>query len=488
VKVGDVVRLTIADLDDDGAGVGLVAGLARDRAPPVERATLEVHIAGALPGEDITARIDAVSTHRPVAWGALGEIHRASEQRVPPACLAYGRCGGCVLQHLAYPAQLAWKEAALHRQVAAFTGASEFARLTVAPVVASPRQLGYRNKSKLVAAAAQVAAKVEVEVEVEAGAELVLGAYSPRSHEVVSLSGCAIAEPPLDAVARSVAQVAGRWGVSAYDERRATGVLRHVVLRASARGQVQVTLVTATPELPRARELVADLLRRHPQIAGVIQNVNPTRGNVIFGAEERTLWGASTLDDVLAGLELRLSSRAFFQANRDVASAAYAAIARAMAIGARDTVVDAYAGVGGIALTLARGARRVVGIESHVEAVADATANAVTNGLSNVRFVAGDVAAHLAALGQADIVVLNPPRKGCEARVLQQTAALEPRRIAYLSCAPRTLLRDLAILRGLGYRTDSLTPFDMLPHTSHLEVLAVLTRSPDHAALVAAGE
>lgn len=465
MKRGDVVRLTIADLDEGGAGVGRAPQAPRDPATPTTGCPpgWDVHVAGALPGENVTARVAALSAHGPTAWGELLELGRASPDRVPPSCAAFGRCGGCVLQHLRYPAQLAWKGSVLRRQVA---GHPDLADVRLAAPVASPRALGYRNKSKLVAAPA-------------AGGGVVLGAYAPRSHDVVDLLGCAIAEPPLDDIARSIAEVASRCGVSAYDERRGSGSLRYVSLRASARGQVQITLVTSAEPLARAGDLVAGLRERHPEIVGILQNVNASRGNVIFGPEERTLWGAATLDDSLAGLELRLSSRAFFQANRDVAAAAYRQIARAVDIGADDVAVDAYAGVGGIALTLARRAREVVAIEEHAGAVADGVANAAANGLPNVRFVAGDVVAHLAALGHADVVVLNPPRKGCERRVLEHTAALAPRAIAYLSCAPATLLRDLSALRALGYETRELTPFDMLPHTPHLEVLALLNRAGD---------
>jgi 23S rRNA (uracil1939-C5)-methyltransferase len=210
----------------------------------------------------------------------------------------------------------------------------------------------------------------------------------------------------------------------------------------------------------------------------VVQNVNPSRGNAIYGAEDLLLSGTPALEDEIDGVRLRLSPRAFLQANRDVAALAYRAIADAARLTGSETIVDAYAGVGGIALTLAPRAFAVIGIEENGAAVDDATASAALNGVTHARFVSGDVAPRLAELAQtglrADLVVLNPPRKGCAPAVLEEVARLAPRTILYLSCDPTTLARDLGWLAARGFRTRSLAPFDMLPHTPHIEVLAVV--------------
>lgn len=458
---GTDVRVTITDLDDEGAGVatasasGPAAG-ATSKAPDVE-----VRIPGVLPGEDVSARIDHVSSHRAVAWGTFHTLHALSPDRVPPACAAYGRCGGCVLQHYDYPAQVAWKERALRKQVAAHPGLGD---ITVAPAVASPEPLHYRNKSKLVAGW-------------QRGGGLLLGAYAPRSHDLVDLAGCAIAQIPLDDIAAALREVLGAHDVVPYDERQFTGTLRYAVLRANAAGEALVTLVTTTETFPRAAEIAAALCARRPDIGGVVHNMNPTRGNAIFGSTERTLAGARTVEDRIGDVRLVVSSQAFLQANRSVAALAYRAIREAVAPAAADTVVDAYAGVGGITLTLAPHVATVVGIEEHAAAVDDAVASAALDGVTNATFVLGDVADRLSGIGRANVVVLNPPRKGCARPVLEQTAALTPRVIAYLSCSPESLLRDLGILQQLGYRTRNITPFDMLPHTPHLEALAVLDRA-----------
>jgi 23S rRNA (uracil1939-C5)-methyltransferase len=449
VNVGAEVRFVVRDLDSQGAGVGTVA----------EPIALDVHVPGALPGEEISAHIDGVSTHRPVAWATLRAIHRPSVERVAPVCPAYGRCGGCVLQHYSVDAQAHWKEARLRHEIARHP---VLAGTPVSAIVSSPRALGYRNNAKLVAAR-------------DDSGQLVLGAYAPRTHQVVDLAGCAITEPAIEHAATAVREVLQSHGTEPYDEKRLTGLLRYVVLRANATGQVLVTLVTSGDAFPSGDLVAQSLVAHAPHIIGVVQNVNPSRGNEIFGSFERTLHGEPTIEDRIGDVRLRISSRAFFQANRDVARAAYQAIAGATIPGPTDRVVDAYAGVGGIALTLAPQVEAVIGIEEHDGAVRDAEASAVLNLANNARFVAGDVVEHLGEIGQADIVVLNPPRKGCAREVLQQVVALGPRVIAYLSCAPDTLLRDLAILATLNYRTSEIRPFDMLPHTSHLEALAILS-------------
>jgi 23S rRNA (uracil1939-C5)-methyltransferase len=453
VQPGENVNVTCVDLDDEGAGITAPGN------------TTRVHVAGALPGERVSTLIEHVSQHAREAWARLTAIETASPARRPPSCRAFGACGGCVLQHLAYDAQCTWKRARVARALAGLD-------VTVDACVASPRPLGYRNRSKLVAE--------------RHGARLVLGAYAPRSHDVVDTAGCRVAEPPLDEVASALAALLDQAGVSAYDERTLVGDLRHVVLRASHDGRVLATWVT-TRALPNGPALAAAFRAARPEVIGVVEHINRSRGNAIFAADagaDRVLAGDATIEDrVEVGgrqrrdLRLRLSAGAFFQANRGVAGLAYAAITDALAVRPGERVVDAYCGVGGIALALAgAGATEVIGVEAHPGAVADAAASAALNNVTDARFIAADAAAGLAALDRADLVVLNPPRKGSAPDVLAEVARLGPRAIAYLSCDPDTLARDLAWLAARGYRVGSVRPFDMLPHTMHVEALAILTR------------
>lgn len=453
MHAGERVVLRCADLDDDGAGVGEVGGVA-------------LHVAGALPTEEVEARVAHVSGHAPVAWGELQRVLAPSADRRPPVCPGFGRCGGCALQHLAPEAQLAWKRGRVLRALAAH---AELRDLAVAEAVPSPRALGYRNNAKLVVARQNGGA--------------VLGGYAPRSHDVVDLAGCRVVEPPLDAVAVELRRLVDACAIEIYDERTLTGRLRHAVLRSNQAGQVLCTLVVARP-LPDGPALADRLRAARPEVAGVVEHLNPTRGNAIFAPDgpERVLAGAAELDDRLRvgprTLQVRLTSGAFFQANREVAALAYAAMVEGLAVRSGERVVDAYSGVGGIGLALAPDAAEVIGIESNAGAVANAAAAAARHGAGNARFVAGDASAVLATLDRAEVVVVNPPRKGCAPEVLAQIARLRPRVVGYLSCDPDTLARDLAVLAAAGYRARALTPYDMLPHTAHVETLAILDRTP----------
>ncbi|MEO8213181.1 MAG: hypothetical protein ABI560_08310, partial [Myxococcales bacterium] len=325
------IRLLVRDLDAQGDGIGdaVLAG----GAP---RAPLEVHVAGALPGEEISARIDSVSTHRPVAWATMSALHTRSPNRVAPACRAQGRCGGCVLQHCSVPAQVAWKESWLREFLARHP---ELGDAPLSPMVRSPLSLGYRNNSKLVAARQH-----PPQAPSDDTSRVVLGAYARRTHQVVDLAGCAITEPPLEAVASTLREILGVHAVEPYHETRFTGVLRYVVLRSNHRGEVLGTLVTATDSFANGREIAEELRARHGNVIGIVQNVNPTRGNALYGSQEKTLGGAPTFEDEIGGVRLRISSRAFFQANRAVAGAAYEQIRLAAALTGRERVVDAFAG------------------------------------------------------------------------------------------------------------------------------------------------
>ena len=456
MRPGDPVALTCDDLDDDGAGVGQSGGH-------------RVHVAGALPGERVGVVVEHVSRQSGAAWARLETVGAPSPARRPPACLAFGACGGCVLQHLAYDAQLAWKRGRVARALGAQPGLAD---VKVDVCVASPHPLGYRNRSKLVVARRE-------EGRLDDG--LVLGAFAPRSHDVVDLAGCQIAEPPLDQTAAALRSLLDETGVRAYHERTLTGDLRHVVLRANHEGRVLAVWVVARP-LPDGVVLARRFRAARPEVIGVVEHENRSRGNAIFSdtevGNEHLLDGVGEIEDQVdvAGRPVRLllAPGAFFQANREVAALAYTAIADALAVQPSERVVDAYCGVGGIALTLARDAAEVIGIESHAGAVAGATASAALNGVANARFVAGDAAQALGQIDRADVVVLNPPRKGCAPELLAEVVRLAPRAIAYLSCDPETLARDLALLAARGYRVRVVIPFDMLPHTPHVEALAIV--------------
>ncbi|HJX65996.1 MAG TPA: 23S rRNA (uracil(1939)-C(5))-methyltransferase RlmD [Polyangia bacterium] len=449
--------LTVDHLDHDGAGMGDVqtdAGLFR------------LHVAGALPGEQVRACVVHVSPHAREqgrdAWADLEEIATASPQRVAPPCPAHDHCGGCPLARWAYVAQVEWKRELV---VEAMATHEELLGVHVAACVPSPQPFGYRGNAKYVFGH-------------DRDGRLVLGAYAPRSHEIVDMSGCPIGEPALAEVAAALVTSLVQHAVEPFDEVRRTGLLRYVVLRANADGKVLVALVTGRESWPEAETFARELAVACPAVLGVVHNVNRASGNALLGESERLLCGSATIEDTIGPARVRLGPRSFAQANRLVASRAYHDIVAAVArLGLIDRVVDAYAGAGGIALSLAPLAREVVAIEENPAACATAQALlAEREPDGNIRFVIGDVADHLAQVGTADLVVLNPPRQGCAPAVIAAVVQLHPRLVAYLSCNPASLARDLAALARLGLRTLSITPYDMLPHTPHVEALALLEK------------
>jgi 23S rRNA (uracil1939-C5)-methyltransferase len=451
VRKGDTVHLTCFALDVEGAGVGTVE----------QGGAIRVHVAGALPTEKVQAEIAHVSPHRPHAWARLVRVEQPSPARVEPVCPGYGACGGCVVQHMSYEAQLAWK----WQRVAEHVGGDvQLQTVAVSPCVPSPRPLGYRNRAKLVYAE-----------DPRHPGRRVLGAYAPRTHDVIDLQGCRVSEPPLDDVQRAVLAALTAHDVAPYDERSGAGFLRYVILRSNHLGEVLVTIVTAAREWPAGPQIARAIVDGHTAVVGVVQNVNPTRGNVLYGDEDVPLAGRAHLSDKVGSIHVRLSPTAFFQVNRDVAASLYGDVALAAALSGTERVVDCYTGVGGVALTLAPRAAEVIGIEENPAAIEDAKASAALNHATRTRFVCGDVAGVLDELDAADVIVLNPPRRGCDPAVLKAAARLGPRLIVYVSCNPETLVRDLGVLHGHGFLTQSVRPYDMLPQTPHVEALAVLT-------------
>ena len=442
------------DLDETGAGVAQAASASEQ---------LRIHVAGALPGERVRIRLDHLSAHlrnsEREAWASLLDVLVPSSDREPASCPAYRACGGCTLMALAYPAQLAWKRA---RVLAQFAGYPALAGLIVEPCLPSPRILGYRNQAKYVFGRARDSGRP------------VLGGFAPRSHDVVDLAGCQVVEPVLEQARQVLLSVLIENAVEPFDEILRTGVLRYAVLRATTSGQVMATLVTARSDWADARAVALALCQRCPAVTSVVLNVNESAGNALFGEQERVLVGQPSIEDILADVRVRLSSRSFFQTNRQVASQIYRAIVAAAPDGIV-RAVDVYAGACGIALSLAGKAREVVAIEENPAATQAAVVFLAEQGAEagRVRVVTGDAARCLAEVGVADLVVLNPPRKGCSPEVLAAVARLRPRVLAYLSCDPRTLARDLAVLAVAGAQVVQVTPFDMMPHTPHVETLTL---------------
>jgi 23S rRNA (uracil1939-C5)-methyltransferase len=453
------LEVDITELDDEGSGVGRVEAR-------------ELHVAGALPGERVRACVEHESPHGPRAWATLrGLVGEPSSERVLAACRRHGECGGCVLQHLAYPAQLTYKRQRVERALAAHPALEG---LPVPDVVASPHELHYRNKAKYVLAP-------------RPGGGILCGSYAPGTHRVVDMEGCLVSEEPIDRVAHEAARRLVTEGISLYDERHGKGELRHLVVRRNAEGQLLVVVVARSGQAqPALARMAAGLCHAQPEVESVVLNVHPKPGGAILGPVDLVLCGPGSLRDRVGEVSLELSARAFFQVNRAQAARLYADVARLALAGQRTVrAVDLCTGVGGIALTLGQRGARVVGVESNAAAIEDASASAQAAGMAErAQFLCADLATGLpqamTQVGGADVVVVNPPRKGLGERGRAAFAQALPARIIYVSCGPESLATDLAALCRTGYEVSSLRPYDLLPGTPHVEVVVSLVSKLAH--------
>lgn len=379
----------------------------------------------------------------------MQRIGEPSPDRVEPACPAFGECGGCTLQHLSYPAQLAHKRA----RVEAALGTE------VAAVAAATAELGYRNKGKYVVGLADGA--------------LVLGAFRPRSHDVVDTIGCKVVAPEIDRMAARVRDALAASELSVYDERERRGQLRHVVIRSDAGGNVLVGIVT-TSDTPRPplEKIAGQLEGAH----GVVWIRNDSRSGTVVTDDVDTLAGEAKLAETIAGVTIHVGATEFFQVNRAQAARLYTELTARVAADSSTRAIDLYCGVGGIAFALAAVGARVVGIERQEAAVAAANLAATRAHIGSVaHFVVGTakaLGAHCDPLPQ--LLVVNPPRRGLDDSARAAVAAVGPDVIAYVSCNPESLARDFAALPA--YRLDSATVFDLMPGTPQVETLAIFLR------------
>lgn len=313
--------------------------------------------------------------------------------------------------------------------------------------------------------------------EMEGG--LVGGFYARSSHRIIDMESCGIQHEANDEVVQAVKAIGTELGVSAYDERTHQGVLRHVVVRRGFHtGEVMVVLITSSRKLPQQERWIAAIRERVSGVQSICHNVNRARTNVIFGEHTNVLWGRAAIYDDIGGVRFAISARSFYQVNPVQTEVLYRQALRYAQLTGTETVIDAYCGIGTISLFLARAAKKVYGVEIVPEAVEDARANAELNGIGNVEFAVGEAEAVLPQWREAgvsaDVAVVDPPRKGCDAALLETLLAMRPARIVYVSCNPATLARDLRILADGGYRAVEVQPVDMFPHTVHIEAVVSL--------------
>ena len=449
VRLGQEIAVTVHGLGSSGEGVARYEGLT-------------VFVPGGAPGDRLLARVEEVKKN--YARAALVAVEEPSPDRVAPPCPVVAACGGCQLQHIAYGAQLRLKR---QQVVDALERLGKLTGVTVHPTLGMEDPWHYRNKAQF-------------PVGYRSG-RVIAGFFAPGTHRIVDIEQCDIQHPLGNRIMAEVKALAGRYGVRIYDERTHSGVLRHVLARVGrGTGEAMAVLVTNGPDFPHGREIARELMARIPGLVSVVQNINPARTNVVLGRESRVLAGKEHITDYIGDLQFSISPVSFFQVNPAQTEVLYGKALEYAGLTGSETVIDLYCGIGTISLFLARQCREVIGIEWVEEAVADARENAARNGIGNARFIAGDAAVEMPRLAEegvrADVIVLDPPRKGCDEPVLEAIAAVAPQRVVYVSCNPASLARDLGRLAGMGYRTVEVQPVDMFPHTAHVECVARVER------------
>ena len=445
---GRTYELQIDRLGTSGEGVGRYENFT-------------VFVPNALPGENVSVIIEEVKNS--YARGRIKQILHESVDRVAPLCELYEECGGCQLQHFSYEAQLRAKRAQV---VDALTHIGKFPQIPVMETLRAEEPWNYRNK-------------MQFPIGRNSG-KIVIGCFAQGSHRIINTENCHIQRAENNDLANAAREIAEQLHIPVYNEDTHKGVLRHIVGRVGRSNDLMAVIVTATKQLPRAKDFVRMMRERLPNLVSVHQNIQTYRNNVIMGRDTQLLWGRPTIIDSLGRLNFHISPRSFFQVNTRQAERLYEQALAYADLHGTETVIDAYCGTGTITLFLAQKARKVYGIEIVQPAILDARKNARDNHIKNAEFIVGDATTVMPALYKQgirpDVVVVDPPRAGCTETVLRTFANMKPQRIVYVSCNPATLARDLAILKELGYLAQEVQPVDLFPQTSHVENVCLLRK------------
>lgn len=447
MEKNDIIKLEITGLTSEGSGVGRYEGMA-------------VFVPLTAVGDVILCRI--VKVLKSYAYGKAEELLQASPDRVRSECPHFGKCGGCTFRHISYGAELRAKDGFVRDAFERIGGLSpEFM-----PICGSESDSGYRNKLQMPVAKSDIG-------------EVFCGFYSERSHRVTPIRKCLLQPEIFSEITEFIIQQVKKLNISVYNEHKHEGVLRHIFLRRGHySGEISLCLVARrkTPELVK---LAKCTMKRFPEIKGAALNINKEKTNVILGRDEITLFGDPVIRDTMCGNAVTISPKSFYQVNTPAAERLYAQAAD-FAEHAGKTILDLYCGAGTIGLSMAKQAGRIIGAEIIPEAVENARLNAALNGCLNAEFIcadAGEAAEMLAEKGtRPDVIVLDPPRRGCDEKTLCACAEMNPERIVMISCNPATAARDCKRLSQLGYVTEKVRAFDLFPRTGHVECVCLMTK------------
>lgn len=457
MKKNDEFELEITGMTAEGSGVGHVDGMA-------------VFAANTAVGDKILAH--AIKVKKNYAVAKAMQIITPSADRIEADCPVFNRCGGCVYRHISYEAELKikWQRVDdVFRRIAGMP-------LNIQEIVGSEKTAFYRNKAQL-------------PVGKDKDGNTKTGFYSSRTHNIIDCGCCMLQPEKFSGIANTVRSWIDENGISVYNEETHKGLVRHLYIRAAENcEEILVCIVINGNSLPHADSLKDKLCTLG--VTGLCININKEKTNVVLGRETVNLWGKDRIEDVLCGIKFEISPHSFYQVNRAQAERLYSIAAEYAKLDKNTTLLDMYCGVGTIGLSMAKNVRQLIGVEIVPDAVENAKKNAEKNGIENTRFICGDAAVAAAQLEKEgvkpDVIILDPPRKGCDEALIKTVAKMNPERIVYISCDPATLARDCAVFATLGYTVPEengrhlVTPVDMFPRTAHCEVVVQLSqRKPD---------
>jgi 23S rRNA (uracil1939-C5)-methyltransferase len=447
VNKNDYIDVVFEDLTHDGAGVAKVDGY-------------PLFIPNGLPGEK--AKVKVIKTGKGYGFGRVVELYEKSPYRVEVESSDTHKYGGCQLEHISYEGQLRYKENQV-RQVLTRIGKLE--DVMVHPILGMDNPWHYRNKAQVPVG--------------EKDGKLIAGFFKPRSHEIVDTDESLIQLPEINEAIQAVKEICNDIKLPAYQEESHKGVLRHIMARYGQQtGELMVVIITRTNDIPNKNQLVEEIVARLPKVKSIVHNINSKRTNVILGERTTVLWGNDVIYDFIGDVKFAISALSFYQVNPVQTKVLYDKALEYAGLNGEESVIDAYCGIGTISLFLAQKAKKVFGVEVVPEAIEDAKRNAELNGIINAEFAAGEAEGVIPKWykegNNADVLVVDPPRKGCDETFLQTIIEMKPQKVVYVSCNPATLARDLRILEDGGYKTVEVQPVDMFPQTTHVECCSLL--------------
>jgi len=448
IKEKQQFPLTIKRLGINGEGVGYFKKQV-------------VFVPGALPGEEVV--VEVTKAHPKYAEAIVKKVRKRSEHRVKAPCIVYEQCGGCQLQHLEYSQQLKEKRDILIQALERHTR-FKIEEMDIRETIGMDNPWHYRNKSQF-----QLG---------EDHGKVIAGMYSIDSHRLINIPECIVQQPVTNKVTNVVKQILADFKVPIYNEKTRKGIVRTIVTRVGVEtGQVQIMLVTAKKELPRKDVIISEIKKRLPEVVSIMQNINPKKTSIILGDETIHLSGENIVEERLEEFTYELSARAFFQLNPVQTVKLYNQVKEAAGLTGKEKIVDAYCGVGTIGLWLADGAEEIRGMDIIPEGIEDAKKNAKKHGVENAHYFTGKAEELMPKWvkegWQPDVVVVDPPRTGCDSKFLETILKVNPKKFVYVSCNPSTLAKDLQVLSS-KYKVEYLQPVDMFPQTAHVESVTQL--------------